>query len=216
MKKTINILIACLLSSSAMAQGIDYRKGNNNPFANYQYQTEAQWSSQNTTVSPTNNGQAYFSNSISSPIGSKNKKYQFLVDNSHELNGCWDKAASAYKLDPWLLMAIAQVESSFNKFATNRNSNKSIDLGMMQINTIWLPTLRKYGIEAQHLFQPCTSVFVGAWIIAQNIKHFGYNQDGIGAYNSPGNIVLRRAYAKKVYNSYNQLVRDFHPVIAKN
>ena len=45
--------------------------------------------------------------------------------------------------------------------------------------------------------------------MAQNIKHFGFNHDGIGAYNSPGNITIRRNYAKKVYQAYNQLINDF-------
>lgn len=213
-----------MIASQCFAQGVDYRTGNSNPFANYQYKSEAAWEKDKITnksqpvinqnnVSRNNN--ISFTNSISNPVTVVNKKYKHLIANSNQLSGCWDKAAATYKVDPWLLMAIAQVESGFNSMAINRNKNQSTDLGIMQINTIWLPTLKKYGIEAQHLFQPCTSVFVGAWIVAQNIRSFGYNQDGIGAYNSPRNVTIRRAYAKKVYAAYNQLITDFRPAIVQ-
>ena len=96
--------------------------------------------------------------------------------------------------------------------AINKNKNNSYDIGMMQINSFWLPTLAKYGITANDLLNPCTSVFVGSWIMAQNIKRFGFNQDGIGAYNSPGNITIRRRYAQAVYTAYNKIVQDFRVV----
>lgn len=137
-------------------------------------------------------------------------KYKNLLNISSQTHGCWDGAARAYKLDPWLLMAIAKVESSFNNTAINKNKNSSTDIGMMQINTIWLPTLKKFGINPQDLMNPCTSIFVGAWIMAQNIKNFGYNLDGIGAYNSPRNVTIRREYAKKVYKAYNELTQDLY------
>jgi soluble lytic murein transglycosylase-like protein len=214
LNKIMLISLTCYLPSS-FAQTNDYRVGNTNPFAQYQYHTDSQWESINHPKKIENNT-SYFSNSLANPISATNKKYQHLLASSNELNGCWDKAAQTYHVDPWLLMAIAQVESGFKRYAINKNSNSSIDLGMMQINSFWLPTLRKYGIDTRNLFEPCTSVFVGAWIVAQNIKHFGYNQDGIGAYNSPGNITIRRNYAKKVYNSYNQLIKDFHPQLVQN
>jgi soluble lytic murein transglycosylase-like protein len=53
----------------------------------------------------------------------------------------------------------------------------------MQINTGWLPTLRKYGIGEKELRDECTSIHVGAWIISQNISSKGLNWDAVGAYN---------------------------------
>lgn len=140
----------------------------------------------------------------------KNFKYKNLLLNSGTTGKCWDGAAKAYNLDPWLLMAVAKVESSFNNVAVNRNKNNSLDIGMMQINSIWLPTLSKFGIQTNDLLNPCTSIFVGAWIMAQNIKRFGYNKDGIGAYNSPGNVTIRRDYAFKVYKAYNEIIKDLY------
>lgn len=221
-KKIIKYGIISLLSLHvSFSYAEDYSK--TNPFVKkYVYTNELQvqqdnnrkQASSNVTQNIKNNND-YFTSSIQNPINiKKNGKYSNLANNSHALNGCWDKAGMAYGVDPWLLFAIAKVESDFNHVATNKNVSKngtvSIDLGMMQINTFWLPTLKKFGIEAKDLFEPCTSVFVGAWIVAQNIQRFGYNQDGIGAYNSPNNITIRRNYAKKVYAAYNELTRDFY------
>ena len=208
--KKIGLLLissACIFSQ---IHAEDFRGGNTNPFAHYVYQSEQAW--QQTTQKNTAPTQppTYFSNTIVNPI-SLNRKYSNLVANSQSLNGCWDKAGTAYGLDPWLLFSIAKVESSFNSRAINSNKNRSYDVGLMQINSSWFPTLSKFGISPNDLFDPCTSVFVGAWIVAQNIKHFGYNQDGIGAYNSPGNIVIRRNYAQHVYQAYRELTQDFHP-----
>jgi len=54
----------------------------------------------------------------------------------------------------------------------------------MQINSSWLPKLRKYGIGVNELFDPCTSIQVGAWILAQNIQRLGHSWEAVGAYNS--------------------------------
>lgn len=226
--KNFLLTLSLLLNTAAFAESVDYSKGNTNPFYNYKYKTPQEQSSYYVSD--------YFSNEIADPISSFEKnnkqslspknnsskyasgsgKYKFLIENQHKLNGCWESAATTYKLDPWLLMAIAKVESSFNSKAVNINKNKSMDIGMMQINDIWLPTLKKHGIRKEHLFEPCTSVFVGAWIMAQNIKHFGYNRDGIGAYNSPRNVEIRRNYAKKVYAAYSEITQDLYYKKRKN
>lgn len=141
----------------------------------------------------------------------KSGKYKHLFNNPNQSRFCWDQAANYYGLDPWLLFAVAKVESSFNANAINKNNDKSksTDYGLMQINTFWLPTLAKYGISKEHLFDPCTSIFVGAWIMKSNIQRLGYNIDGIGAYNSPHNLQIRRKYGNKVINAYKEVIRDF-------
>lgn len=154
---------------------------------------------------------SYF-NSFTNPFAlQKSSKYQHLFKNPNQSRFCWDQAGAYYGVDPWLLFAVAKVESSFNSNAINRNKdkNQSTDYGLMQINTFWLPHISKYGISKEHLFDPCTSIFVGAWIMKANIDRFGYNIDGIGAYNSPNNLQIRRNYGNKVINAYHEVVRDF-------
>jgi soluble lytic murein transglycosylase-like protein len=110
---------------------------------------------------------------------------------------CFDEAAARYRVPSSLLMAISRVESSGNPQAISRNPDGSHDIGHMQINSRWLPLLKRYGIDERSLFDACTNTYVGAWILAQNIHRLGYNWNAIGAYNarSPSK---RMAYARKV------------------
>jgi soluble lytic murein transglycosylase-like protein len=110
---------------------------------------------------------------------------------------CWEEAGLRYGVNPTLLYAIARTESGMNPNAINRNRNGSYDLGLMQINSRWFPTLRRYGIDEQQLRQPCVSIHVGAWILAQNMRRLGNSWEAVGAYNAtqPGQRLI---YARRV------------------
>lgn len=98
---------------------------------------------------------------------------------------CWGAAAHRYNLPVELLFAIGQVESSHKVTAVGYNSDGSRDLGVMQINSRWLPVLANYGIGEQDLLsKPCTNIQVGAWILAQEAARTGYSWYTIGAYNA--------------------------------
>lgn len=121
--------------------------------------------------------------------------------------GCWEQAAERYQVNPYLLYAIARTESSLNPAAINRNKNGTYDVGLMQINSSWFPTLRKYGLEEKQLYDPCTSIHVGAWILAQNMQRMGNTWNAVGAYNS-SKPDLRLKYALKIYKNIPPAVRD--------
>ena len=87
---------------------------------------------------------------------------------------CFEEAGRRYGIPPSLLKAISAVESNSNPAARHRNRDGSEDLGHMQINSSWLRKLGSYGIGRDQLFDPCTSTYIGAWILAQNIRRFGY------------------------------------------
>ena len=110
---------------------------------------------------------------------------------------CWDDAAQRYQVSSALLYAIARTESGLNPRAINRNTNGSRDIGLMQINSAWLPTLAAHGIGERDLFEPCINIHVGAWILAGNVSRLGYTWDAVGAYNAT-RPALRRAYIEKV------------------
>ncbi len=114
-----------------------------------------------------------------------------------ELHSCFRRASIRYDISQRLLEAIAHVESSGNPMAVNQNSNGSEDIGLMQINSFWLPKLEKYGIMRQDLFDPCVNINVGAWILADNIYRHGYNWEAVGAYNAASQD-KRLKYARKV------------------
>lgn len=110
---------------------------------------------------------------------------------------CWEDAASRYQLSSALLYAIARTESGLNPQAIGRNTNGSRDIGLMQINSAWLPTLASHGIGERDLYEPCTNIHVGAWILAGNVSRLGYTWEAVGAYNA-ASPALRRNYVEKV------------------
>lgn len=112
---------------------------------------------------------------------------------------CWDEAARKYNVSAQLLYAIAKTESGLQARAINRaNNNGTYDVGLMQINSSWLPRLARFGISENDLYEPCISIQVGAWILAENIRTHGMTWAAIGAYNTP-NPVRGLAYARRVY-----------------
>lgn len=125
---------------------------------------------------------------------------------------CWQLAASRYHVDPLLLYAIAKVESGLNPSARNINSDGSQDIGLMQINSRHLPALARFGISEQHLLtQPCTSVMVGAWILAGFIREQGYGWQAISAYNAGAKAdrqAQRSRYALAVWRYYSELLQQ--------
>lgn len=113
---------------------------------------------------------------------------------------CLDDAAAFQHVSVSLMRGIAQVESGMNPRAVNTNTNGTVDIGLMQINSTWLPTLAREGITRENLFDACTNAYVGAWILSQNIRQLGANWNAIGAYNS-ASPDKRLAYARKVYDA---------------
>jgi len=115
---------------------------------------------------------------------------------------CFEEASAKYGVDSKLLKSIAKVESNFNQNAIGKNKNGSVDIGLMQINSSWLPTLAKYGITRETLINDaCINVKVGAWVMASNIKQLGNNWKAVGAYNSPTRL-NQQIYAEKVSAVY--------------
>lgn len=134
---------------------------------------------------------------------------------------CWEAASQSYGIPVEVLKAVAKTESNFNPKAVNKNSNGSYDIGMMQINSTWLPKLEAYGITETSLHDACSNLKVGAWILSNNAKKLGWNWSAIGAYNV-GCAKLdaaecdrrRNRYAWKVHTALHQ-VSDIHvPMVA--
>jgi hypothetical protein len=111
---------------------------------------------------------------------------------------CLDEAAAHYHVNSGIVHAIATVESGMQPHRTDVNRDGSVDIGLMQVNSSWLPILARYGIRKRDLYDGCTSAYVGTWILARNIRQFGSTWDAVGAYNA-ATPVKRRAYARKVY-----------------
>lgn len=108
---------------------------------------------------------------------------QSSTDYHSAEQNCWNAAGERYQVNPYLLYAIAEKESSFDPLAVNARDATDEDVGLMQINSFWYPHLQEYGISRNDLFHACTSIHVGAWVLAQSIMVFGNTWEAVGAYN---------------------------------
>jgi soluble lytic murein transglycosylase-like protein len=120
---------------------------------------------------------------------------------------CFDLAAHQYNVSPLLLRAIAKHESNGQASVVNLNVNGTRDIGLMQINSSWLPTLARHGIAERDLYDPCVNILVGAWILSNNFARFGYTTQGLGAYNA-ASPDKRERYAQQVLRRMTQVASN--------
>ncbi|WP_208737559.1 transglycosylase SLT domain-containing protein [Aeromonas jandaei] len=134
-----------------------------------------------------------------------------MMSSGNPLANCWQAAGDRHNIDPLLLYAIAEVESSLNPRSINYNNDGSTDIGLMQINSRHLPQLAKQGITQEKLLNDvCVSIHTGASVLAGFIRKFGYSWQAVGAYNAGGAAArepLRQKYAEKVWMRYKSLVQ---------
>ncbi|WP_347558805.1 lytic transglycosylase domain-containing protein [Robbsia sp. KACC 23696] len=120
---------------------------------------------------------------------------------------CVLDAAKYHKVNPTILLGIAIVESRMRANATNVNTNGSTDMGMMQINSIHLPELQRYGVKASDLYDGCKNVYTGAWILRKQMDKYGNSWQAIGSYHS-ATPTFRDAYALRVRNTVQWLIKN--------
>lgn len=131
----------------------------------------------------------------------------------------FDRAAEATDI-PWeLFAAIAAQESSFHPWSVNLagrsffarskqealdsiGDTKSYDLGLMQINSMWLPRL---GVSNEDALDPVMNVMLGATILNDCIQRYG-TEGGIACYHA-GSPNKRHGilYAQKVIAKWRLL-----------
>lgn len=122
---------------------------------------------------------------------------------------CLDKAAAERGLDARLLRAVARAESNLNPMAMNRTHVErtgTVDIGLLQINSSWLPTLGRHGIHERHLYDACMNARVGAWLLAEALARHGNTWNAVGSYNAACTqlrgarcAAARQAYAWRVF-----------------
>ncbi|MCY0853655.1 lytic transglycosylase domain-containing protein [Cupriavidus sp. D39] len=110
---------------------------------------------------------------------------------------CFDEAAARYGVNPYVLRGIAFVESGFRADSVSRNTDGSIDYGAMQINSVHLGELKRFGIAPAQLMVPCTNVMVAAYLYRKKIDRYGNSWLAVGAYHSE-TPEYRDAYWPKV------------------
>jgi soluble lytic murein transglycosylase-like protein len=110
---------------------------------------------------------------------------------------CFDDAATYQHVNANVLRALAWQESHNQPGAVHANKNGSVDYGVMQINSIHLSELSRYGVDKTTLLEPCNNVYIAAWQLRRQTLKYGDTWLAIGAYHSE-TPTLRDGYAHQV------------------
>ena len=95
------------------------------------------------------------------------------------------KASEIYKIPKEVLMAIAFTENeSLKPNAIRHNKNKTEDIGLMQINTLWIKEFQYIGLSKQKLLDVENNIYVASLILSNLIKKYGYSLSTIAKYHS--------------------------------
>ncbi len=126
-----------------------------------------------------------------------------LVPTSYSANldECFEYAGKSFSISPVLLKCIGTVESGLNQNARNKDSDGTIDVGIMQINSSWIKTI-SWGNWVKAKTDACYNIYVGAWILSKCVKRYGYTWRAVGCYNAGLNGGKSKHYVSKVYLTY--------------
>ena len=119
---------------------------------------------------------------------------------------CINQAAITYQVPANLLISILKVEGGKVGLA-KLNPNGTHDYGPMQINTVWLPVIAKFGYSKEKIqYDACANMWVGAWILTQKMAEASNLWRGVANYHSHTNE-KNIAYQYKVWNIYQLITR---------
>ena len=103
-------------------------------------------------------------------------------------------------IEPELLMATAQCESTFDKSITNRSGSC---IGLMQVN---INTAKTFGFSRDQLWKIDDNINVGTQVLRNYLTMFGDHVTvGLTAYNCGPYNLQNNGYAEKVLATYEQI-----------
>ncbi|HMN81848.1 MAG TPA: transglycosylase SLT domain-containing protein [Burkholderiaceae bacterium] len=121
-------------------------------------------------------------------------RYRVALDNTQLFVDGAYKAAREYKMDPWLLLAVMAVESSFDPDATSHRGAH----GLMQVLTrVHTEKFAPFGGVAA-AFDPIANIKVGTRILRDYIARDGSVEGGLKAYVGAALLDDDRGYGVKV------------------
>ena len=109
---------------------------------------------------------------------------------AHALAACLLAASNMYQVPPAVMVGIMQIEGGRVGQQVGPNANGTYDLGPMQVNSRWMPSLAKTWkvsvTTARALVRDdgCVNMHVAAWILKQKIAESGSLYRGIAYYHS--------------------------------
>jgi len=117
------------------------------------------------------------------------------------------KAGKHYHL-PWFLIKMVAIteNSKLKANLVRKNKNGTEDIGLMQINTLWIKLLHKKfpHINKKTLKNPIVNIYTGGYILYKNIKKYGYSWKSVGYYHS-----FNSKYSKKWIKRVKENIKFF-------
>ena len=110
-------------------------------------------------------------------------------------------------LSPWALniegkgLRFDSKEKALKKAKEAEAEGRSFDSGIMQVNNF---CLKKYGIPLEVALDPLANIYLGSWILKQEIDRHGQTWNAVGAYHSPNEDRGRR-YAEMVKDALGKV-----------
>lgn len=137
-----------------------------------------------------------------------------------DLPPCAEAIADYYEVPYVIVGAVAKQEGGAPGVVSPPNRNGTVDIGLMQINSIWWDernpvNLWELGITPERARDDaCTSIVLGTWVLQQNHARFGNWFQAIAAYNAgPNNWQAGYSYAQSVVQHVQDAItRSFGPV----
>jgi len=122
---------------------------------------------------------------------------------------CINQAARDYHIPASLIISVLKTENGRGGMAS-RNKNGTYDYGPMQINTIWIKRLNRYGVTRQDVqYNSCVNVLAGSWILGQALAESHMMWRGVGDYHSH-NLRFNQQYRQVVARHYRQINSAVH------
>ena len=129
---------------------------------------------------------------------------------------CFDEAALAYKVSPYILKAIAKHESRNDSGLVLKNTNGTLDIGLMGVNTRNLePGGPLASIKPEQLLDPCTNVMAGAYLLQRKVAKYGMTWTAVGAYHSE-TPALSNSYQWSIYDVLKRITPAWTPPADEN
>ncbi len=119
---------------------------------------------------------------------------------------CINQAAVTYYVPAKVIISVIATEGG-DVGVAHPNKNGTYDYGPMQVNSSWLPKIRKYGYTQELLqYDPCVNVMAGTWILSTKIVQSTDFWRGVANYHS-FTPTLNARYKMKVINYYQLLTK---------
>ncbi|MEM4066927.1 MAG: lytic transglycosylase domain-containing protein [Candidatus Micrarchaeaceae archaeon] len=137
------------------------------------------------------------------------------ISYAESVRQCIIDASYEYHVNPYILYAIAKVESDFNPYAINYDANGTVDYGMFQINSA---NLQDFGLPVAYAYNVCFSAKLAAYLLRQCMNWYGNTWRAIDCYNKGHHSSNSSWYIMKVYYNIIKVERyaEEHKQVSQN